>query len=422
MPRVNRSFILVAALASACGPAPTRSTAPTTPSASASASSSASLSSSSSSSSPAGGAPVAAGGAPGRNTPQCSYSVRRVSAWGRGGMRPQIAASADAFVVAWEETTDHRSVRVQTFATDAQPLGPSIEVADLQRAGASPRVAPGPEGDGFVVFWATASGDSSAVVMRKIDRTGKPKSDVIPVVVAPGVRPLDAQPTDKGYAVAWWNWSGTPHQLAVSYLDKDGRAVGRPWPITRAPSPDPTVDLASGATLGHKAQTVIAWDETVDDAEHVMVGDLGAQRLEGRIDLGPGETPRLGSGIIVWERPKETAIWWAPLSGGGAPQKLVDGHVPAAAAHGKATALCYLRDTDPSDEAHIDELSCGTLVDGKIADGTRIAVAPRGIFALATVSTGGHIGVAWQTQEDGDTGISFAALSCPGGAGAQAQK
>src|SRR5207302_3229253 len=122
--------------------------------------------------------------------------------------------------------------------------------------------------------------------MRRIDRAGKPKSDIIPVVVAPGARALDVAATDNGYALAWWNWSGTPHQLAVSFVDKEGHAVGKPLPITRAPSPDPTVDVTRGATVGRRAPAVMTWDETIDELEHVLVADIGRQRLDGRVDPG----------------------------------------------------------------------------------------------------------------------------------------
>ena len=342
----------------------------------------------------------------------CGFSVRRISAYGRGAMRPQIAATADAFAVAWEETTDHRSIRVATFALDARPLGGSIEVADVAQAAAEPRLAA--NGDGFAVFWSASAGDGvSAIDLRRIDRFGKPKSDAIPVVVAPGARALDVTPIEGGYALAWWNWSGTPHQLAVSLLDKDGRAVGKPLPVTRAPSPDPTVDIAAGAALGRPAAMVVAWDETVDGVDHVVVGDVGKERLEGRTDLGPGVTPRLGAGVVVFERPAETQILSAPIAG-GAPVRIVDGHVPAAAPRKSGvTALCYLRDTDPSAEGHVDELICGDLVDGKIVDPTRIAVEPRGIFGLQVAASNGRIGVTWQSENEDDTGVSFASLSCP---------
>jgi hypothetical protein len=87
-----------------------------------------------------------------RSAKRCGYSVRRVSAAGRGAMRPQLTALGDAFAVAWEETTDHRGIRVQTFSLDGQPLGTSIEVADVARAAAEPRLAANPAGDGFAIF------------------------------------------------------------------------------------------------------------------------------------------------------------------------------------------------------------------------------------------------------------------------------
>jgi len=400
MSPVRRSILVSSLVVAACAPAQKATAPAATPTAN---------------SQTAGAAMTA----PPANAPpspkRCGYSVRRVSAAGRGAMRPQLAAVADAFAVAWEETTDHRGIRVQTFGLDGQPLGTSIEVADVARAAAEPRLAANAAGDGFAVFWSATHGDaSSALNVRRIDRAGKPKSDATPIVVAPGARALDAAATDNGYALAWWNWSGQPHQLAVTFADKDGRPVGKPLAVTRTPSPDPTVDIAPGASLGRRASTVLAWDETVGDGEHIVIGDLGRDRLEGRTDLGPGETPRFGANLVIFERPSEASIWAAALDGATPPQRITDGHVPAAAPRGaRTTALCYLRDTDPSDRAHVDELVCGDLVDGKISDATRIAVAPRGMFGVQVATIGSHVGVAWQTQEDDDTTVSFAALTCP---------
>ena len=118
--------------------------------------------------------------------------------------------------------------------------------------------------------------------------------------------------------------------------------------------------------------------------------------------------------MLVWERAADTSIWSTPLAGGVAPVRLGDGHLPSAAPLGAhATALCYLRDTDPSEAGHVDELTCGELVDGKLLDATRLALEPRPIVGLSVATAGGRIGVAWQTQQDDDTGISFASLSCP---------
>ncbi|HEY2743856.1 MAG TPA: hypothetical protein VGL86_04510, partial [Polyangia bacterium] len=145
-----------------------------------------------------------------------------------------------------------------------------------------------------------------------------------------------------------------------------------------------------------------------------IFGELSRARVDGHTDLGPGSNPHFGAGVLVFERTADASIWSAPLAGGVAPVRLADGHLPAAAprsAH--TTALCYLRDTDPTDAGHRDELICGDLVDGKLLDSTRLAAEPRPILGLAVAAAAGRIGVSWQTQQDDDTGISFASLSCP---------
>jgi hypothetical protein len=357
---------------------------------------------------------LAGGAATAAARPQCTAEVRRVSSFGHGAARPQIAAGADAFAVAWEETTDHRSVRAQTFGLDARPLGPSLELADLARAGSDPRLAAMPDpSEGFAVFWSTEQGDSSVIAMRRLDRAGKPKGDAVPVVTAQGARALAVTTTESGFALAWWNWTGTPHQVTVSLVDKLGRIQGRPVPVTLAPSPDPTVEIRPGAALGRRAPLVLAWDETIDRLEHVIVGELANSHLEGRIDFGPGETPRMGAGVLLWERAEEQGLYVAPL-GGGPAKKLTEGHLPAAAGRdARATAVCFLHSNDIGEEAHVDELQCGHLVDGKIGDLTRIAMAPRGIFSLQLAAGARRLGVTWQSQEEEDTGVSFATVSCP---------
>ena len=379
----------------------------------------------SASSSPgASGASSAAAASAEPPPPKCRYAVRRLSASGSGALRPQVASSADGFAVAWEETTDHRSIRVQTFGADAQPLGSSIEVADVGKAAAAPRIAAGADGDGFAVFWSSAHGDtSSAIYFRKIDRAGKPRSDAIPVVVIPGARALDALATDSGYALAWWNWSGTPHQIAVTFLDKSGRPVGKPISLSRAPVSDPTVDLANlPAPSGAAPAPAIAWDEAAADGDHVFVSAPFRERLDHRIDLGPGEAPSVGGAAVVWQRASDTSIWMAAVDG-SPPLRVIDGHLPAAAPRRPGvSAFCWLRDTDPSEAHHVDELQCGNLVAGaQLLSPTRVAVEPRGIFDLHVAALGERTGATWVSQQDDDTGVSFAVVTCPGVAVAKAR-
>jgi hypothetical protein len=356
--------------------------------------------------------------APSSSGPACRSTVRRVSAPGRGALHPQIGAAADAFAVAWEESRDHRVVQLQSFGSDAQPLGPAVAAG--ARDGAEPRVAPFGDG-GFAVFWSTDHQDRDAIVMRRFDRAGKPVADAVPAVVAPGARALSVAPVEGGFALAWWNWNGLPHQISVSYVDKQGRALGRPLPVTRAPSPDPTVDVWPGGAVGSKALGVIAWEEVVDGLEHIVVGDLGRDGLQGRVDRGAGETPELGHQLVVFERSVEQRIYAVRTD--GTVVSVDEGHVPAAAPRGPdASALCFLRDTDPSEEVHIDELWCGTLGPDRLRFATRVAIAPRGIFALQLAVAGSRVGVVWQTQEDDDTAVFVASLSCPDGAAAKAPR
>ncbi|HEX4459253.1 MAG TPA: hypothetical protein VIA18_14845 [Polyangia bacterium] len=340
----------------------------------------------------------------------CRAIVRRVSTTGTGAARPQVAAGDDAFAVAWEETTDHRGVRVQTFDLEARPLGPSIEVADVTRSGADPRVIA--DGEGFLVLWTVEEGDSSVIYVRRLDRAGKSAGDTVPLVTSPGARALSAVSFGSDYAVAWWNWSGLPHVVTVRYFDHRDQPLGKPFVVSRAPSPDPTVDLAPMAD-GH---ATIAWEEMLGGDQHVWTALLTHNTLDGRRDLGAGETPEFAGDRLVWERPADAGLYVAPIAGGTA-LRLTDGHTPAAATRsdGRA-ALCFVRDTS-LEQGRADELWCARLTDGKLVQMSKLALAPRGILTLQAAASKSRLAAAWQAQEDDDTSVSVATISCRGDAG-----
>jgi hypothetical protein len=354
--------------------------------------------------------PSSARAAAARAAASCSVKVRRLSVPGAGAARPQVAAGADAFAVAWEETSDHRAVRVQTFDGDARPLGPSLEVADRAHSAGEPRVVA--DGSGFLVLWTVEADDSSIINVRHLDRGGKPVGDIVPLVTVPGARALAAVPLGDDYAVAWWNWSGQPHVVTVRYFDHQERPLGKPLVVSREPSPDPTVDLLG---VGHGNAT-IAWEEMLGGEQHVFTGTLTRTELVGRRDLGAGETPELAGDRLVWELPAEAAIYAAPVKG-GVPARLSDGHTPAAATRpdGKG-ALCFVRDTS-LEEGRADELWCGDLANGALATPTQVALAPRGILNLQTAASKLRLAAAWQAQEDDDSSVSLATFSCRDGGG-----
>jgi hypothetical protein len=343
--------------------------------------------------------------------PACRATVRRLSLPGAGAARPQVAVSGDAFAVAWEELTDHRAVRVQTFDGEARPLGPSLEVADRARSGAEPRVVA--DGSGFLVLWTVEENDSSVIYLRHLDRAGRPAGDVVPLVTAPGARALAAAPSGGDYAVAWWNWSGLPHVVTVRYFDHLERPLGKPLVVSRAPSPDPTVDLLP---VGDGRAT-IAWEEMLDSEQHVFTGTLTRTELQERRDLGAGETPELAGDRLIWELPADGAIYTAPVAG-GAPARLTNGHTPAAATRPDGrSALCFVRDTS-LEAGRADELWCGDFSNGDIATPIQVALAARGILTLQTAASKTRLAAAWQAQEDDDSSVSFATVSCRDGAAA----
>ena len=340
----------------------------------------------------------------------CRAIVRRLSTAGSGAARPQIAGNDDAFAVAWEETTDHRGVRVQTFDDAARPLGPSSEVADVSRSGADPRVVA--DGAGFLVLWTVEEGDSSVINVRHLDRAGKPTGDIVPLVTSPGARALAAASFGSDYAVAWWNWSGLPHVVSVRYFDHRDQPLGKPFVVSRAPSPDPTVDLAPRLD-GH---ALIGWEEMINGEQHVMTALLTRTALDGRRDLGAGETPELAGDRLIWELPADAGLYLASAAGGTA-LRFTDGHTPAATTRPDGRgALCFVRDTS-LEEGRADELWCGNLTDGRLTQATKLAMAPRGILTLQTAASKLRLAAAWQAQEDDDTSVSLATVSCRGDGG-----
>jgi hypothetical protein len=348
--------------------------------------------------------------------------VRRVSLPGRAGVRPQIAVAGDTFAVAWEEEGEERGVRLQLLDANARPRSGPVALSD-GGTGSEPRLVG--DGDGFAVFWTVAGDERATIAMRRVDGAGRPRGPSLPVVVAPGARALAAARLGDGFLLLWWLWSATPHTLFATYLDGNGRAVGRALPITDAPSADPTVDVAAPAELGVslEAQAIVAWEQLSDGVEHVMLGRLDRAQLLERVDLGRGESPELGDRRVIFERPEENALYTASIDPwGGAARRLSDGHTPAAARRGDATALCFIHDT-PLEEGRADELWCGTLHEGKLPDATKVALAPRGLLALQLAAGPSQFAVAYQVQEEDDTSISFAALTCPDlGAAPQARR
>lgn len=332
--------------------------------------------------------------------PRCQVKARRLSALGHSAVRPQLATGGDGFAVVWEDATDrHRGVLLQPFDRQGAPLGPAVEVADLTRGGAEPRVAA--DGDGFIVLWTVDEADSSTINLRRVDARGRPRGDVIPIVSAAGARALAAARVSGGFVVAWWTWSASPPTQSLTFLDERGQPTGKPLLLTRGTLIEADVDFRAldGSLRG-------AWVAPVEGVDHAYTARVTPGGVGERLDLGPGNRPSVVPGGTVWAVPAEATVWWSPEDA-AKPSKLTDGQAPAAS----GDALCLFR-TAHSEERTVDELYCGALGGGRVTGLERFAVAPGGVLTLSIAQPAGMTAVAYQTEEGEEMAVVLLAAEC----------
>jgi hypothetical protein len=335
----------------------------------------------------------------------CVVKTRRVSPSSRGGVRPHVLpAVAGGFAVVWEESDESsRGIHFQALDAQAAPAGPAVEVADLTRGGAMPRLVQ--DGDGYTVLWAEDDKDNTSLLFRRIDARGKPRGDVMTVLKTPNVRVLAATRTKNGFAVAWWTWSTQPPELAVSFLDDGGKPRSAPVPLTRGTLIEPAVDF----TPGDGADVLrVAWVEPLEGADHVFTGTLAPDKPQviARTDLGEGNLPSFaGSGLIL-ARLGDTSVWRTPFRA-PAPVRLTDGQSPDA----WGNALCLFRPAH-GQELLSDELRCLTVEGDRVLRDRRVTTAPGGVLTLALAVSGQTVGVVYQTEEPETMAVSLATLTC----------
>ncbi|HEY7958315.1 MAG TPA: hypothetical protein VII38_23610 [Polyangia bacterium] len=354
----------------------------------------------------AGERPIATPAAP----PGCKVALRTVSLPGRGGARPSLAQASGAYAVVWEETAeDHRGVHFQALDGEARPLGPSVEVADLERGGAEPKVVA--DGDGFAIVWTIDEPDTSLIAFRRVDAHGRPRGDVITAVSSPHARALALAKVEGGFALGWWSWSGTPPSENLTWLDADGRPHGRAVRVSTGLLVDPEMDLRAveGAGDKHNPEVRAAWIEAVNGDDHVLDGVISRTAVSGKVDLGPGDRPALVSGGVLFANPTDASVWLAPVDGAQPPERVTDGQMPAAA----DSRLCLYRTVTEQQRAN-DELHCMGLDGARPVDPVRVAVAPGGVLtlALAAPESSSGFGVVFQTEAGDTMKVVFAAVEC----------
>jgi hypothetical protein len=343
-------------------------------------------------------------GTPAGREPGCQVKIRQVSTPGRGGVRPAIASSGAEFAVVWEETSDdHRGVHFAAFDPDGGRVGPSVEVADLERGGADPQVVAG-EGGGYAVLWTADRGDGTFVAFRRVDRRGRPLDDVVPAVTQRAARPIAATPlgcpakascAGGGFAVGWWS----PTALGVTFVDAHGKARGPALELERGAIVDPALVLRSlddGRLLG-------AWVSLGDSGGHLTAAELSEKKVGTRADLGAGDRPALLEDTVVFGRLSDSTLWRAPVAGPPAP--LGQGVSPAGAGGG---FLCFAEEGEDDGEV----LRCGALSAKGIERPVAVTRAEHGFITFSAAAAGSSYAVAYQTEED-EARVGLAVVKCP---------
>jgi hypothetical protein len=335
--------------------------------------------------------------------PGCLLHERRLSAEGRAGTRPDVAYNRGAFAAVWEDAdAEHTGVRFQALDANAAPLGASVEVADIDKGGADPRVIA--DGDGFLVSWTVAS---SRIDVRRVDRLGKPRGDVMTAVSAPSARALAMAPFAGGMALVWWTWVSSPPLQAVTFLDGEGRPRGQPVELSHTPLVSPMADLLPAGEV-----LQVAWEEQRDGVSHVVAGRLTPAGLSHRVDFGPGDSPSLTQKGAVFAHLDDASIWWSPLDA-AKPERFTDGQYPDARPLGTDKGvLCVVRLAE-TEEGSVDELDCLTLHHGEPLRDDKVAAAPRGLRAQAVAPGAEAFGVVYQTDEPDAQAVHLVTAKCP---------
>jgi hypothetical protein len=322
-------------------------------------------------------------------------------------VRPAVVGGSSALGVVWEETDEnHRGIHFQAVDANATPLGPSVEIADLDRGGAEPRVVV--DGDGYAVLWTADQPETSVIAFRRIDARGKPRGDVAPAISAPSARALAVSHVGGGgFAVAWWSGATRPPVQAITWLDADGRPQGRPVELSHTTLVDPMADLRPDPDGGVRA----AWEEQVSGVQHVMVGRVAKTKVVERVDVGPGTAPSLDEGGVMFARLEDASVWWSPLEV-ARPVKFTDGQYPDAAGRGGGRAVLCLMRQNNTDEASVDELDCLDVVRGVPVSDRQVFSAPRELVTLQVTPFGEGYGVVYQVKEADAMAVNVSIVMC----------
>ena len=319
----------------------------------------------------------------------CVVGPRILSSTTINSGKPVVASRGDEFAVVWEEAGESRAeLRLQLFDGHGAPLTGSLLVAALVSGGGNPRITATDEG--YAVVWSVEREATTAIVMQRFDRRGRPLGAPTEALTSPTARPLALTPTRDGFVLVWWQWAMTPHLQVASWLDRRGQRVSD-VELTRLSSEDPTADVRTQPD----GSLLVAWEQEVDSQPQVLVGALQTHEVVKQGAPYPGRNPALLRDGVVMTGVDGATVGYAPF-GASSATPLVAGRLADGAVLGNDSVLCRAQQGSDASGGATDELLCARAKSSELLHERSLARSSRllGTAQLADTSFGYVVAMA----------------------------
>jgi hypothetical protein len=303
-----------------------------------------------------------------------AYSV--VQRTDAGSHLPSLLALDDGYVVAWQEGTAGKTVRIQKLDLEGKPSGEAITVGSAEADEARPVLTRGPAG--VVVAWMDSVFGRTSVHMATLDTATMRVTT--PVVMNEGGSPA-AFPAIAGdqnrLAAIWSERREGQFDTRFAFLDS-ALAVTSEVSLRKEPS---TGDALLGRVIKTGFGFMSAWEQAHGDENQIHMslldhaGQLIAEGVAHEPDTGDANWPNM-----AWTGSATGLVYYQWRKGGN--------------------AQIHLTVIDPKGK--------------RIGADTQISATPRSERARFPdlVWNGGGFGVAWVDTRDGSPQLYFAKVPC----------
>lgn len=328
----------------------------------------------------------------------CVVGPRVISSPRGNGTAPVMASRRDQFAVVWVEAGEaRRELRLQIFDAHGQAQAPSRALDALSSGGGDPQIAT--TKNGYAVVWSVDHGDTTDVMLERVDRRGLPLGPPTDVFESPTARPLAFAHVGDGFVIVWWQWAQVPHREVATWLDAQGRRLSD-VELTRMPCDQPVVDLQPEPD----GRARLAWEQQIDGRQRVIVGMLSEDGVVRQGSEYDGRDPALLRGGTVMTGLDEMTVLYAPF-GAATARPLASGRMADGAVLGDDSVLCRVQRGSSQAGAADEELLCAREKAGGLLRERVLARSAHtlGVAQVADTSEGFAVALEGARPTDEDT-------------------